>query len=83
MGGDPFSERHSLADALERAAGELDRGTDRFTVEDNIRGVIAQQPTSGQWAEDIGKILQTAASPDAVVYANNLRLVAKGLKEIK
>jgi len=76
----PFQERSTIVDALELAAGELDRGISRFHVDEHIRRVIARQPTSGQWRNTIDKILQTAASPDAVVYANNLRQVAKGLR---
>ena len=77
----PFQERSAIADALELAAGELDRGTERLVVDEYIREVIAQQPTGGQWKDSFTKILQTAASPDPVKYAENLRAIAKGLKQ--
>jgi len=57
----------------------LERGDCRFTVDEFIRGAIAVQPTSGRWANEIDKILQTAISPDVVIYARNLRLIAQGL----
>ena len=76
----PFPERSALADALERAADDLDRGTDRFTVDERIRTAITASPTSGQWSDDFGKIMEAAISPDTVKYAENLRLIAKGLK---
>jgi len=76
----PFSERQSLAESLDVAAERLERGVDRLLVDDYIRTAIAQQPTSRQWTNTLDKILQTAVSPDAVVYAKNLRQIAKGLK---
>jgi len=77
---DPFSERQSLAESLDVAAERLERGADRLLVDEYIRTAIAQQPTSGQWANTLDKILQTADSPDTLIYARNLRLIAKGLK---
>jgi len=77
---DPFSERLSLAESFAIAAERLERGDDRFLVDEYIRTSIAVQPTSGQWGHTIDKILQTAASPNTVVYANNLRQIVKGLK---
>jgi hypothetical protein len=74
-------ERQSLADALDVAAGQIENGVDRLHVDESIRTAIARQPTSGQWAENVNRIIQAAHSPDPVVYANNLRLIAKGLRE--
>ena len=80
----PFQERQSLAESLELAADRLvgmaGGGTDRLHVDEDIRSAVAQQPTSGRWSIDFNKILQTASSPDPVKYAENLRLIAKGLK---
>jgi len=76
----PFPERTSLAAALERAADDLERGYDRRFVEERIRTAVAVSPTSGQWAEDFGKMVEAAVSADAVVYADNLRQIARGLK---
>jgi len=76
----PLSERQSLAESLELAAGRLDRGDCRFTVDEYIRTAIAVQPTSGRWANTFNPIIASANSPDAMIYANNLRMIAKGLK---
>ena len=54
-------------------------GIDRPLVDEYIRTAIATQPTSGQWANGINAIIQTAHSPDPMIYANNLRQFAKGL----
>ena len=74
------AERQSLAESFVVAAGKLDSGVDRRQVDEYLRTAVARQPTSGQWAEEFTKIIETAASPDAVIYANNLRLIAQGLK---
>ena len=76
----PVSERQSLAASFEVAAGELDGGTERLHVNEQIRTAIAQQPTSGEWSGSLDKVLQNAASLDSVVFAENLRQIAKGLK---
>jgi hypothetical protein len=76
----PFSERTSLAESFGIAAGKLESGVDRLLVDEYLRTAIATQPTSGQWENTIDKVLQTAASPDPIVFAKNLRLIAKGLK---
>ena len=76
----PVSERQSLANSFELAADDLIRGTERLHVNEDIRAAIAQQPTSGEWIGSLDKILQNAASPDSVVFAENLRQIAKGLK---
>jgi len=75
------AERQSLAESLELAARELDVGTNRFIVDEFLRTAIASQPASGRWAKEIDQLLQTAHSPSAIVYANNLRKIAKGLKQ--
>jgi len=74
------AERVSLAESFDIAAGRLESGTCRFLVDEYLRTAIAGQPGSGRWAGDIDKILQTAASPDAVIYARNLRAIAGHLK---
>ena len=86
----PFSERQALADALVNAAEKLEgigrpegdgrNAANRLHVDEFIRTDIAVQPTSGQWSDGIDKIIQAAHSADPVVYANNLRLIAKGLR---
>ena len=80
---DPFSERQSLAESLVIAAEQLESGVDRLLVDEYIRTAIAVQPTGGQWANDFTKIMATAASPDTMIYAANLRLIAKGLQKNK
>jgi hypothetical protein len=75
----PFPERSALADAFGDAAERLERGDCRFTVDESLRTAIARQPTSGQWASTIDPIIQTAHSTDEVIYAKNLRLIARGL----
>jgi len=75
------TERQSLAESFDIAAGRLEQGDCRFLVDEYIRTSIAIQPSSGQWANDIDKIVQTAWSADAVIYARNLRAIAKGLKK--
>jgi len=73
-------ERQAIAESLGVAAGRLENGIDRYFVDEYIRRTIATLPGNGQWAKEIDKILQTAFAEDAVKYAENLRLVAKGLK---
>ena len=74
------AERQSLAESLELAARGLDAGTDRFIIDEHLRTAIASQPASGRWAKEIDRLLQTAHSPSPIVYANNLRKIAKGLR---
>ena len=78
---DPFSERQSLAESLVVAVKKLEGGVDRPLVHEYLRTAIAAQPTSGQWGNEFGKIIETATSPDTMIYAQNLRLIAKGLKD--
>ena len=74
------AERVALAESFDNAAGQLENGTERLLVDEYIRTAIARQPTSGQWANEIDKIVQTAHSPNPMIYAKNLRLIAKGLR---
>ena len=76
---DPFSERQSLAESLVVAAEKLEGGVDHPQVDEYLRTAIATQPTSGQWGNEFGKIIETATSLDAMIYAKNLRLIAKEL----
>ena len=76
----PFSERQVLAESFGIAAEKLESGENRFLVDEYIRTAIASQPTSGRWANEIDKIIQTAHSTDQTVFAKNLRLIAKGLQ---
>ena len=73
------AERQSLAGSFGIAAERLEHGDCRFLVDEYLRTAIAAQPTSGQWANTLDKILQTAHSADSMIYAKNLRLVAQGL----
>ena len=82
----PFSridaaERVSLAESLELAAGKLDEGVDRLIVNEYIGAAIGVQPTSGHWASTINSFLQNAHSEDTIIYAENLRKLAKGLRQ--
>ena len=82
----PFSnmdtaERQSLAESFELAAGKLEIGVGQLLVDEFLRTAIASQPTSGQWANEFNKIVQTAPSPDPIVYAKNLRNIANALKQ--
>ena len=82
----PFSrinvaERVSLAESLDYAAGQLDEGIDRHIVNEYIGAAIGVQPTSGQWASTVNSLLQNAHSADTVIYAENLRKLAKGLRQ--
>jgi len=83
----PFSridtaERQALAESFNIAAEKLERGDERLVVDEYLRTAIASQPGSGQWAEEIDKIVQSARSPDAAVYARNLRAIAKVLNTV-
>jgi len=74
------AERQSLAESFGIAAEKLESGADRLLVDEYLRTAIAAQPTSGRWANEINTIIQTAQSPDSMIYAKNLRLIAKGLQ---
>jgi hypothetical protein len=72
----PFSERQSLAESFDLAAGNLDSGEhDRPLVYESIRIAIAVQPTSGRWATEFTKIIPPNPTAEA------LRQIAKGLKQ--
>jgi len=75
------AERQALAESFDIAAGKLESGADRLLVEESLRTAIAAQPTSGRWANEIDTIVQTAIASDPVVYAKNMRLIAKELRE--
>jgi hypothetical protein len=76
----PFSERQALAESFDIAAEQLESGVCRFLVDEYLRTAIASQPTSGRWANDFDKIIQTAYSPDTMMYAKNLRAIANALR---